>query len=72
MRKKILITGGAGYIGSRLTERLLYGNYNHDEVTVFDNQLYDKTSLLKLAEDKHFTFVRGDVRNDGELKANLW
>jgi len=71
MRKKILITGGAGYIGSRLTERLLYGNYNHDEVTVFDNQLYDKTSLLKLAEDKHFTFVRGDVRNDGELKKQV-
>lgn len=63
---KILITGGAGYIGSVLAETLLSKNYF---VTVLDNQIYNKTSLLPCLkyEDK-FNFIRGDVRNDSQLK----
>lgn len=56
---RILITGGAGYIGSELTPRLLK---NH-EVTVYDNLLYDKTSLLQNVSNPNFRFVKADVRD---------
>jgi nucleoside-diphosphate-sugar epimerase len=63
---KVLITGGAGYIGSVLSEQLLMQN---DSVTVLDKQMYNKTSLLPCVKygDK-FDFIRGDVRNDNMLK----
>ena len=64
MSKKVLITGGAGYIGSVLTEVLLDNGYN---VTVFDNLIYKQTSLLHLCDNKKFEFVKGDVINQKEL-----
>lgn len=63
---KVLITGGAGYIGSVLSEVLLSKNYY---VTVLDNQLYNKTSLLPcLKYGDKLDFIRGDVRNEQQLK----
>jgi len=66
---KILITGGAGYIGSKLVQRLLDPNlgYGTDKITVFDTLMYDKTSLLSFISDPKLTFVKGDVRNDKAL-----
>ena len=63
---KVLITGGAGYIGSVLSEELLKQNLS---VTVLDKQIYTKTSLLPCVKygDK-FDFIRGDVRNESLLK----
>lgn len=62
----VLITGGAGYIGSVLSQELLKLNYN---VTVIDNQMYNKNSLLPCVEyGDRFNFVRGDVRNEKVLK----
>ena len=58
---RILVTGGAGYIGSVLTRRLLDEGY---EVTVLDNFMYDQTSLLDCCESSHFQIVRGDCRNE--------
>jgi len=58
--KSVLITGGAGYIGSVLTEKLLKNNY---QVTVLDNLLYKQISLLHLFQYENFKFIRGDVRN---------
>ena len=58
---KILITGGAGYIGSVLTRRLLDEGHN---ITVLDNFMYNPNSLLDCCESSHFQVVRGDCRDE--------
>ena len=64
--KKVLITGGAGYIGSVLSQTLLD---NQCSVTVLDRQMYNKTSLLSCIEHgNNFNFIRGDVKNEQLLK----
>ena len=62
---KILITGGAGYIGSMLVPELL--NYNHT-VIVVDNFMFKQTSLNNLCTNKNFEIVNGDIRNQTLLK----
>jgi nucleoside-diphosphate-sugar epimerase len=62
---KILITGGAGYLGSVLAETLLNENY---QVTVFDNLMYKQLSIVNFCHNKNFKFVFGDVRNTELLK----
>lgn len=62
---KILVTGGAGYLGSTLVSELL--NDGH-EVTVIDNFMYKQTSLNHLCADPHFEIVRGDVR----VETTMW
>tara|TARA_B110000858_G_scaffold179368_1_gene215983 strand:- start:170 stop:1111 length:942 start_codon:yes stop_codon:yes gene_type:complete len=64
MKKFVLITGGAGYLGSVLAEVLLDNGYN---VTVFDNLMYKQTSLLHLCDNKNFNFIKGDVTNKKEF-----
>jgi len=59
-KPKILITGGAGYIGSVLVPLLLEEGY---EVVVIDNFLYNQTSLLDCCYNKKLTVVRGDARD---------
>ena len=66
MKKKILITGGAGYIGSKLTTKLLDLNY---EVTVVDILKFSSKSLNHLFNYKNFTFIKGDVRNKKLMKS---
>lgn len=58
---KILVTGGAGYIGSILVPELLKKNH---EVIVIDNFMYNQTSLLNCCYNKNLTIVRGDVRSE--------
>ena len=62
---RVLITGGAGYLGSTLAEYLLDNNY---EVTVFDNLLYKQLSMLHLFKRLGFKFIKGDVRNTDQLQ----
>ena len=62
---KILITGGAGYIGSMLCTRLL--NLGH-EVTVVDLLKYDKGSLNHLYFNKKFKLIVDDVRKKNLIK----
>lgn len=65
MKTKVLITGGAGYLGSTLSELLLDKGYN---VTVFDNLLYNQLSVLHLFKRENFKFIFGDVRDIDQLK----
>jgi nucleoside-diphosphate-sugar epimerase len=62
---RILVTGGAGYIGSVLVPLLL--NDGH-QVTVVDNFMYGQTSLLDCCDRRELTIVRGDVRDERTLK----
>lgn len=60
----ILVTGGAGYIGSMLSQDLL--NLGHN-VTVLDNFMYQQSSLGHLCCDPNFRIYRGDVRVESDL-----
>tara|TARA_R100000030_G_scaffold62521_1_gene47330 strand:- start:3565 stop:4530 length:966 start_codon:yes stop_codon:yes gene_type:complete len=61
---KILITGGAGYLGSAITRKLI----EKHEVIVYDNLMYNQTSLVDLSHHPNFTFHYGDVREWSKLK----
>jgi nucleoside-diphosphate-sugar epimerase len=65
---KILVTGGAGYIGSLLVPELLAKGH---KVTVLDNFYYRQASLLDSCSNKNFSLIRGDVRDKETLKAAL-
>lgn len=56
----ILVTGGAGYIGSILIPMLLSEGHN---VTVVDNFFYEQSSLLDQCLNPRLHIIRGDVRN---------
>lgn len=56
--RHVLITGGAGYIGSILTSELLRANY---KVTVLDSLLFGGESLLPFLHHPNFHFVKADV-----------
>jgi nucleoside-diphosphate-sugar epimerase len=62
---KILITGGAGYIGSVLTPVLLAKGY---KVTVLDNFIYHQNSLMDCCQFDEFQVVRGDCRDEAVMK----
>jgi nucleoside-diphosphate-sugar epimerase len=63
--KKILITGGAGYIGSSLTTALVNKDY---DVTVLDTLKYNKESLNHLYKFKNFKFYNADVTIEKNIK----
>ena len=63
---KILITGGSGYLGSVITEKLLNNNY---QVTILDNLMYNQTSSIIFSHNPNFNFIYGDVRDKSLLKS---
>ncbi len=65
---KVLITGGAGYIGSVLTPTLLAQGYS---VTVLDNFMFRQNSLADCCQYDTFNVVRGDCRDEELLKELL-
>jgi nucleoside-diphosphate-sugar epimerase len=68
MKKHVLITGGAGYLGSILCERLLAGGY---KVTILDSLLYGRGNLFHLGNNPSLNFVRGDARQESIVKPLL-
>lgn len=71
MEKKILVTGGAGFIGSHLVDKLI--ELGH-EVMVFDNlepQVHGDGQKIPQYLNKECEFIKGDVRNRDELKKAL-
>jgi|SRR5579859_2073373 len=65
---RILVTGGAGYIGSVLVPALLADGH---AVTVVDNMLYRQNSLLDCCYYETFRAVRGDVRDESLMRGLL-
>ena len=61
MNLHVLVTGGAGYLGSVLCECLLAAGYR---VTTVDDMMYQQRSLLHLCANPQFDFVLGDVRDE--------
>ena len=66
--KNILVTGGAGYVGSGLLRELLANGYS---VTCVDNLMFGGESLLDIWHNKNFTFINCDI-NDSEKLNNVF
>jgi len=66
--RHILVTGGAGYIGSLLTSELLRANYR---VTVLDSLLFGGESLVPFLHHPNFQFVKTDVTEPRAIKDAL-
>jgi nucleoside-diphosphate-sugar epimerase len=62
---KILVTGGAGYLGSVITKTMLDEGH---EVIVLDKLIFNQTSLLSYTYTSKFKFIYGDVRNEELLE----
>jgi nucleoside-diphosphate-sugar epimerase len=58
---RVLVTGGAGYLGSTLVPRLLAAGH---EVTVVDSLIYGIHSLFHVCASERFEFLRGDARDE--------
>ncbi len=59
--RKVLVTGGAGYLGSTLVPQLLAAGY---AVTVVDNFMFRQAALLACCHHPEFEVVRGDCRDE--------
>jgi len=60
LKIRILVTGGAGFLGSVLVEKLLEKGY---EVRVLDNLLYGEKPIKEFLRDRKFELFRGDIRD---------
>jgi nucleoside-diphosphate-sugar epimerase len=69
MKKKIFITGGAGYIGTTLIPMLLNLGY---EVKVYDSLMFNNgDKLLQYISNPNFKFIKGDIRNEKLLAEHM-
>jgi nucleoside-diphosphate-sugar epimerase len=64
MSKKVLVTGGAGYIGSVLVRILLDKGY---EVRAFDSLKFGGDALYDVSQHPRFEFMKGDLRNEADV-----
>lgn len=68
MATNVLITGGAGYLGSILSEHLLSRGYG---VTVMDNLMYGQNGPFHLAANDRYHFIFGDARNEELMREQI-
>jgi nucleoside-diphosphate-sugar epimerase len=68
MPLNVLVTGGAGYLGSILCQRLLDAGHR---VSVLDKLLYGPANLFHLSASESFDFTQGDARDEGTIKRLL-
>ena len=68
MSLSVLVTGGAGYVGSMVSSYLLLKGH---KVRVLDSLLHGGQSLLGLYPDRNFEFIRGDLRENLVLERSL-
>jgi nucleoside-diphosphate-sugar epimerase len=68
MSYNILVTGGAGYLGSTMVPELL--NAGH-RVTVLDNFMFGQNSLAHVCHHANFSVVQGDIRVEGSIRPLL-
>ena len=68
MKYNILVTGGAGYLGSTMVPDLL--NLGH-KVTVLDNFMFKQASLNHVCNNPNFSIVKGDIRIEEVMKPLL-
>lgn len=66
--KSVLVTGGAGYIGSVLVQNLVNQNYN---VTVLDSLIYGNDGISKLVEKNSIQLIQSDIRNKKLLEEQV-
>lgn len=66
--KRILLIGGAGYLGSVLCRKLLASGY---KVKVLDNLSYGEDGLRGLYQDQNFELLRGDIRNISDIMKGI-
>lgn len=64
MSYKVLVTGGAGYLGSTLVPELLAAGH---KVTVLDNFMFSQASLNQVCSNKNFSIVKGDIRSESVM-----
>jgi UDP-glucose 4-epimerase len=66
----VLVTGGAGYIGSKLIRDLAaHQKFSGNTIRVIDNMLRERyVAIMDLPKGGHFEFLEGDVRKDDDLK----
>jgi nucleoside-diphosphate-sugar epimerase len=65
---KVLVTGGAGYVGSRLSAHLLSSGL---DVIVFDKLLFAGEGILPFLDHPHFQLIVDDIRNEDALRVAL-
>ncbi len=63
MNKKILVTGGAGYIGSHTVRYLLEHGYKPEDIIVFDNLVYGHQDFVP----EGVTYIKGDLLNKSNI-----